>query len=69
MLGQLFTTDGNDVWDVVAVCPDQTMTIHNLRNGQRINTEPCGELMSKMKRLVPQASRSMKRSDGGFDVE
>lgn len=52
-VGELFTTNGRDVWRVVSYAAEPTAVLQNLETGENAQGVVCSPLMSDFVRLTP----------------
>lgn len=53
--GDLYTTDGQDVWRVQSLCERPTVTLVNVESGERTGGAVGSLNVSDFRRLVPEA--------------
>ena len=52
--GDLFTTDGHDVWRVVSCCEHPTITLKNIETGQEKGGAVGSLIVQDFIRLIPE---------------
>lgn len=52
--GELFTTDGKDVWELTSFCLEPTATLKNLRTGEVKGGAVCSLLLQDFIKLIPE---------------